>query len=251
METRELKPYFVLIVLLAAASLTYAFTVSYEVTPAAGVEVRLPESIGNWQGSELRYCMNPDHQREYVMEDLDDRNTCPDCGFELGGMSYMEQQILPDDTIILKKRYQHPIEDMVMASIVLSGAERSSIHRPEVCLQGQDQKITRNRVISVPIEGRNDLGVMVLDIQRSFLREDGRTHDSLGYYAYWFVGKDRETPHHLQRMFWMATDSIFNNVAHRWAYISVAGSRDGPNDEAYLDQIREFVAEFYPKMALN
>ncbi len=251
METREFKPYIVLIVLLAAASLTYAFTVSYEITPVAGVEVRLPDRIGDWEGNELRYCQNPEHQREYYAEDLEDPHTCPECGEVLGPMTFMEAAILPDDTEILKKRYQHPLDEVVMASIVLSGAERSSIHRPEVCLQGQNQRITRSRVIPVPIEGRDDLDVMVLDIRRSFRGRDGQTHEALGYYAYWFVGSGRETPHHVQRMIWMATDSIFSRVAHRWAYISVSGARAGHDDDAYLDQIREFVAEFYPEMAMN
>ncbi len=251
METREFKPYLVLIILLAAASIAYALTVSYEISSVAGIEVRLPHRIGEWQGNELRYCQNPDHRQEYTAENLEDPDTCPECGFEMSGMSYWERQILPDDTVILKKRYQHPSQEVVLASIVLSGAERSSIHRPEVCLQGQNQRITGSRVISIPLEGRDDLDVMVLTLRRTVPGPNNTTHEFLTYYAYWFVGKGRETPHHIQRMIWMGFDSIFNRVAHRWAYIAVSGARVDHEDETYLDQIRQFVSEFYPEMVMN
>lgn len=253
METRELKPYIVLIVLLAASSIVYALTVNFDYSIAmAGVEVTLPHRIGEWEGKELRYCQNPEHQRgEYYAEDLEDPDTCPDCGQSLAGMTYMERILLPNDTTILKKRYQHPSDGEVLTSIVLSGVERSSIHRPEVCLRGQNQRITGRRVVPIPIEGRKDLDVMVLDIRRTVMGPAGRPFDIYSYYAYWFVGKGRETPHHAERMFWMAYDSIFHRLAHRWAYIAVAGLRAGPDDEGYLDEIRQFIADIYPQMALN
>jgi hypothetical protein len=251
METREFKPYIILIVLLVAASITYALTVSYEIQAVAGVEVKLPPKIDEWKGSELRFCLNPEHRAEFKAEELEDQFVCPDCGHALSGMTLEEKNLLPDDTIILKKRYVHPEKKVVMAAVVLSGAERSSIHRPEVCLTGQNQKITRNRVITVPIEGRDDLEVMVLDLHRTHRTRDGQAFESQGYYAYWFVGKNRETPHHYQRMLYMALDSVFSKVAHRWAYISVSGLRPSHDDETYLDEIRSFVADFYPKMAMN
>ena len=65
------------------------------------------------------------------------------------------------------------------------------------------------------------------------------------YYAYWFVGKDRETPFHLERMFWMAWDRIIHNVAHRWAYIAVAGDRSLSNDD-HVEQVRGFIHDIYP-----
>jgi len=71
------------------------------------------------------------------------------------------------------------------------------------------------------------------------------------YYAYWFVGKDRETPHHLERMFWMAYDRIVRNVAHRWAYLSVAGIRDVVGGRLYIEEIKDFVRDFYPQISLQ
>lgn len=250
MESRQLKPYVIVIALMVLTSLALAYTVDVNLTNEAGIRVELPDRIGDWEGAELRYCQNPNHQREYLTSDLENPDVCPDCGHELYGMSLDERRILPADTIILKKRFRHPSGQMVLASIVLSGADRSSIHRPQLCLTGQGQTITKSETITVPIAGRDELGVMVLDLHRNIRAPDGTAHEFTSYYAYWFVGKGRETPSHLQRMYWMATDRIFFNRAHRWAYISVSGYRP-PDSKSHHDQVSSFVSEFYPHMALN
>ena len=84
---------------------------------------------------------------------------------------------------------------------------------------------------------------------RRWRAPDGRQAEYLSYYAYWFVGKGRETPSHFMRMFWMASDRIFHNRSHRWAYISVSGERDGK--DAYRKEIETFVGGLYPEMTIN
>lgn len=250
MEAREFKPYFIVIGLLILTSLALAYTVDVNITNEAGIEVALPAEVGEWIGKEIRYCLNPEHAAEYFAEDLTDPNVCPECQHELYGMSIDERNVLPSDTIILKKRYQHPTGQIVVASIVLSGVDRSSIHRPQLCLTGQGQEIVESWVLPVHMEGRRTLKVMVLDLLRRGRGMEGRQIEMPGYYAYWFVGKGRETHSHLMRMFWMASDRVFRNVAHRWAYISVSGLRDqdGP---IYKAQIEEFIQVIYPYMAIN
>ena len=89
---------------------------------------------------------------------------------------------------------------------------------------------------------------MVLDMIRRF-RAGDRTVEQTHYYAYWFVGKDRETASHIQRMIWMGTDRIFRNVAHRWAYISVSGLR-AEAGAAHHEEITSFVQDLYPEISL-
>ena len=40
-------------------------------------------------------------------------------------------------------------------------------------------------------------------------------------FIYWFVGKDRVTPYHAERIFWTMKDRVLENRNHRWAYILV------------------------------
>ena len=51
-------------------------------------------------------------------------------------------------------------------------------------------------------------------------------------------------------MFYMASDRIFKNVAHKWAYISVSGARDNKTDR-HLEDVGAFIQELYPHMAIN
>lgn len=250
MEAKSLRPYFVVIGLLALTALLLAFTVDVRVSDEAGIKVRLPERVGDWQGKEIRYCLNPACQRDFLVDDLADPDRCPACGGRLDTMSKAEKDLLPGDTVLLRKRYVNPAGDAVFVTIVLSGKERVSIHRPQICLVGQGNEIVRQFVTDVPLEGRKPLQVMTLEMLRRGTMVDGRSYEAATYYAYWFVGKGRETPHHVQRMIWMATDRIFHNVSHRWAYISVAGSR-AAGSQAYEQVVRSFIRDLYAEIVLG
>jgi hypothetical protein len=247
MEARVLKPYLNVLALMALASLALAFTVDVRLTDEAGVAMSLPDRVGGWSGEELRFCQNKGCERAFGVLSLADHDTCPSCGGRLAGMARIEGQLLPPDTAVLKKRYTDGRGGAIVVSVVLSGKERASIHRPEVCLVGQGTEITRHDVLEVPVAGRPALDVMVLDISQRGRGADGRPFEAASFYAYWFVGKGRETPYHWQRMVWMATDRIFRSVAHRWAYIAVSGSRDR-DAEACRREIQDFVGGLYPSI---
>lgn len=251
MEARQFRPYIIVIGLMIFASMVLAYTVDVNMTNEAGIKVDLPARIDDWIGKEVRYCQNPEHQRTYFAEDIDDPDVCPDCEHELYMMSVDERRVLPADTVILKKHYQHPAGEGITASIVLSGADRSSIHRPQLCLTGQGQDIIREWTHEVPMEGRDPLTVMVLDMVREGRDAEGNRVVNDFYYAYWFVGKGRETHSHIERMIWMGYDRIIHNVAHRWAYISVSGARDGDGEGQYVEDIDDFIQTIYPQMALK
>ena len=250
MEKAALKPYLYIIGALVVTILLLAYTVDVQVTNQAGVKTALPDKVGDWSGDEIRFCLNRACQKEFMASQLKNRDVCPECGGPLGGMSLIEKDILPDDTLIIKKKYTRKDGGMLYASLVMSGAEQGSIHRPQLCLTGQGRDIVSDQAISVDIPGRAPLGVMVLNLDQQ-IRGGNEPVISHQYYAYWFVGKDRETPHHLVRMFWMAYDRIVRNVAHRWAYISVGGGRDVDGANNYLKEISEFVGEFYPQISLQ
>jgi hypothetical protein len=250
METKALKPYFVVIGLMALTALALALTVDVRITDEAGIRVYLPDRVGSWQGEEMRFCQNPACDKSFRLNALRDTNVCPACGGKLDSMTYGERSLLPSDTVILKKYYTNSAGRDVFASVVLSGKERVSIHRPQVCLVGQGSEIARSSVVAVPLEGRNPLDVMALEMLRRGRDSNGQAFERATYFAYWFVGKNRETPYHIQRMIWMATDRIFHNVSHRWAYIAVTGNRDKTSD-AYREEIQAFVHDLYPQIALN
>jgi hypothetical protein len=224
--------------------------VDVRIVDEAGIKVALPDRVGDWQGTEILYCQSRECQKDCRASDVGSSNTCPFCGSTVGPMTLSEKEILPGDTVLLRKEYKNPAGKRVYATIVLSGKERVSIHRPQVCLVGQGNEIAHTAELEVPLEGRKPLDVLSLELLRRVRNAEGAQFEASSYYAYWFAGKGRETSSHTQRMIWMATDRILHNVAHRWAYISVSGSRDKDSD-AYREEVISFIHDLYPHLAVD
>lgn len=137
-----------------------------------------------------------------------------------------ERALLPADTLIVKREYHTPgrsIEnrDLAHASLVIAGNDSRSIHRPEVCLDGQGWTITDSRVREVKLLSGELLRVRDLAIEREVLLNDGTKLPLRAHYVYWFVGADVTTPSNFERQLISLRDSVLRNVNHRWAYPSV------------------------------
>ena len=251
MERRDLRPYIIVVCLMVATSLALAVSVDTSITDEAGITMELPDSIEEWSGATIRFCHQPECQRSFLADELENFEECAACTNQLYNISLMEANILPHDTGMLKKQYRHPTGRQVNLSIVLSGKERGSIHRPEVCLTGQGRDLVEKHVLEIDVPGRSKpLKVMVLELEQKIRNAEGQTVEMATYYAYWFVGKDRETPYHHMRMFLMASDRVLRNVAHRWAYVSASGTRKSGSSD-YEEEIREVISALYPHMKLG
>ena len=146
----------------------------------------------------------------------------------------------------VKSAYTNHQGSLINTSIVLSGTARDSIHRPQRCLKGQGHNLDSEYTIEIPISGRKPLSVRIIKTSRIFQTSEGEI-PYYGYYAYWFVGQFRETPYHLERMFWLAWDRVVNSTANRWAYIAVSGKRE-IDDNSFEDDIISFVQQVYPNI---
>ncbi|MDA3874859.1 MAG: exosortase-associated EpsI family protein [Kiritimatiellae bacterium] len=254
------RPFITLMALFSITCGLLLFTVDVAVSDQAGVKEHLPDTLDDqWTGHEVLFCQTPGCDRSWLARDIEPdaegNRTCPTnwqgepCGGELKTMSRGEYTVLPKDTVMLKKQYFHNQDpnNTVFTSVVLSGRNRDSIHRPEVCMVGQGNVIEKSEVIQVPLPGREPLEVMVLHLSRKLTE----TYTRHSYYAYWFVGQDRETPYHLERLMWMSIDRLLRNVTHRWAYIAVSGEREADlEDTGHYDEIREVVGKLYPEITL-
>jgi len=252
MENRAFTPYLVLIGLMILAGLALAFTVDVTLSDQAGISMDLPASMEEgWVGNELRYSHDPENPKQYRMSELELPNIDPVTGEKLFTMSFAEYEALPHDTLFIKSIYTNDVADQVFVSIVLSGRERNSIHRPQRCLVGQGSTITDTKYLKVPLEGRDPLKLCILETIKNYQDQEGKQQSYHGYYAYWFVGQGRETPSHYERMFWLAWDRVVHSVAHKWAYIAVSGTRDGDESEAYKQEITDFVQKLYPHLLID
>ena len=208
----------IIIGLLVLTALAITFERPVELDTDPGIRTELPRHIGSYQGERILFCQNPSCLHSFRESELADQNTCPKCKGTLHMVSLAEKQILPCDTLLEKMMYSKPGGANLFVSIVVSGAEQRSIHRPQQCLPAQGLTISRSEIISVnAIPGRAPLRVMLLRTHKV-----GDLSQRQGTFAYWFVGGGYETPYHIERLLLNARARICNRRAPRWAYISIS-----------------------------
>lgn len=238
-----------LILLVTLLGATYFMAHHAEVTFSgqSGVTPRLPDHVGAWTGEDLFFCQTMTCQWTYTRGELGSATNCIRCEGRLSPGSPVEWALLPGDTEIIKKLYRRGDEVPLVAAIVLSGADRTSIHRPQICLVGGGQEIVASHQREVLLAHGGHTDLVVLDLLRRGRAENGQMQSMERFFSYWFVGPDRVTASHWARMFWMGFERIFKGVSHRWAYISISGSRTA-NSSAHLEALDEFVRDFYPQV---
>jgi hypothetical protein len=177
-------------------------------------------------------------------------------GGEKTGLTEDEQRLLPKDTEGSRRLFKDKDGNELFCSIVLAGRDVTSIHRPELCLPGQGWKIQSEftQAIPVPTAPGGMLNVMRMNAVRTIPLAGGRTGELWSVFVYWFVGKDRITPYHWQRIYWTAKDRVFHNTNHRWAYILIhkpikEGAVDATKsqDDA-MKVVARFVQDVYPTL---
>jgi len=168
-------------------------------------------------------------------------------------VSEAEKEILPKDTEFAKKFYTNDSTAQINAQIVLSGAEKRSIHRPEVCLPGQGWTIKSSQTLPIPLKSGHDLDVTMLRIARPI--SSGRESRELtSLFLYWFVGHGVTTPSHLMRIARTNLDVLLHSMNHRWAYVIVSApvlkgfSPDGMDETQTLEMLKTFIGDLAPKI---
>lgn len=186
-----------------------------------GVEMSLPRQIGSFYGTEEE-------------------------------ASEAERKILPGDTEIVRMRYENIKGDSITASIVLSGGEKRSIHRPEICLPAQGWTIGWGVKIPISLASGNTMDVMQLNLSRPIEIQPGVFHQIRSQFMYWFVGKNTTTADHKIRIFKTSWDRVFNKTNHRWAYVLVSALVEdsirpgGRSSEETTEMMKEFIREIVP-----
>ncbi len=182
-------------------------------------------------------------------------------GGELTGLTDEEKKILPEDTMGSRRMFKDKNGDELFCSIVLAGRDVTSIHRPELCLTGQGWSLGKLAVEQIPTPAAKGgvLSVSRLDATRDVKLADGRVGRANSIFLYWFVGKDRVTPYHWQRIYWTAKDRVLHNTNHRWAYILIhipvtknaAADDIGKSEEETMKTVAGFVQDVYPTLVAN
>jgi hypothetical protein len=169
----------------------------------------------------------------------------------VGEIDETEWQSLPPDTTFGRMIYSRGSREYpVQASVILMGADRTSIHQPEFCLKGNGWNIQSRSTRWVPFDRINGGGLDVrrFDALTNVRGEDGAIHPLAGVYVFWFVADGQWTASHWTRTLWMTRDLLTRNVLQRWAYVSYfATCQPGDEEKAYehvCELIRVTVPQF-------
>jgi exosortase/archaeosortase family protein len=148
-------------------------------------------------------------------------------------VSAVEREVLPPDTGFARMTYVSRLDpsQWVFLSVVLSGRDRTSIHRPELCLVGQGWTITGRTAHTFGWPGRRDVKVpaTVLRIERELAGPAGKPVKAAALFAYWFVGADKVVASNTARVWQASLDRLRHLQSHRWAYVVV--QTPVPDDE--------------------
>ena len=273
------------LLLLAGALLLLASPRTISGDPTGAVPLVLPDELGPWRGENMLFCTSDQCGRSYLERDLlsggsradlayglDEKmlerangraayhaaptndlsgpvtaDACPFCGSPLSTISVGEQTLLPEATPIFRKLYVRPGHPDITATVVFSGMERRSIHRPQVCLVGQGNKITGEYTYEAKIGPDETFPVRVLEISRPVRNASGEVAGHLAaVYAYWLFNPERETDSHLVRFLHMTIDNVLRSYRPRWGYASIAIPRDPARPDAWKGELDSFLARFRP-----
>lgn len=166
----------------------------------------------------------------------------------------IELATLPKDTSIGARIYAGPSGPEIMLRVVMMGADRTSIHKPEFCVESQGWKITAREWAGVPIDWPRPYELPVRKFTAAMVWQPpggGQPQQLAGVYAFWFVSGERLTASHWARMGYLSWDLLRTGKLPRWAYVSCFATCAPGQEDALFDRMKQFIAAAVPDFQLT
>jgi hypothetical protein len=163
---------------------------------------------------------------------------------------------LPHDTSMAQRIYKSTNGYPISVNVVLMGNDRSSMHKPQMCLEGQGWHIDNSVsvVTNVHVEKpiAYDLPVVKL-IANKEGTIDGQKSVARGIYVYWFVADDAlsASVSGIERMWMMSKHLVLTGVLQRWSYISCFSVCPPGEEDAEYERMKDFIAAAVPEFQLT
>jgi hypothetical protein len=162
---------------------------------------------------------------------------------------------LPKDTSFGHRIYVAPDGFRVVLRVVLMGRDRTSMHKPQLCLTGQGWRIddTASQETSLRVERPYPYELPVVKlVANNSVTQDGGSQPVAGVYVYWYVAHDAisASATGLQRMWLMASRLLRTGVLQRWAYVSCFAVCAPGQEAAAYDRMKQFIAAAVPDFQL-
>ena len=215
--------------------------------PDAFIARQLPEKLGHIQGSPVWYCQQMNCQRMFAESEVEnwDRDTkkplCAFCGHALDPLSAGEANLLPADTRILKRIYKNA-QDSYLVTVVVSGMNRASIHRPQQCLPAQGYEIASQTVHHLTLDNGARLDIVLIKARKAGAPDIG--------FVNFLVSNRLQTASHFHRLLHDAWQRSVYGRINRWAMFSIVGNESIETPEQ-LERIRVLLSDWLPQVWLD
>lgn len=159
---------------------------------------------------------------------------------------------LPKDTSYASRRYFAADGAWALANVVLMGADRTSIHRPDYCLPGQGWQIRDKTGVKLNIAGEHpyELPVMKWIVANSYAAPDGSKQEVSGIYVFWFVTKNQVTDSFPAMLKSMLFHQLTGGELQRWAYVSFFTICPPGQEDAMFARVKPLIAAAVPEFQL-
>jgi len=168
-------------------------------------------------------------------------------------ISAIELEMLPKDTTFGRRRYWMTNDANVDLAVVLMGKDRTSIHKPELCLVGQGWTIDESEMVPIKMEQPYPYDLSVIKMTASIRIKDdqGNPVTVRGIYVFWFVAENKLTANHNERMWSMMTGLLRTGTLERWAYVSCFSRCFPGREEETFNRLKQFIAASTPQFQLT
>ena len=226
-------------VVLSAVGIFQSFTPPSKIMSAP--QVALPSVMEGAKVDDVKYCHDENCARMFYASMLEKgKEKCLVCGGKLFDLSLGEKTILPGDTVLLKKSYTDEATDFrYLVSAVVGSANKSSIHRPELCLPAQG--FMMSSPVNFTAAGRP---FRAIEVKRAGVPP------TLLVYTF-FNQRGYRTASHTSRIMADVWGRSVHNRIDRWVMltmnVSSGYSEDGVStkSESDMEKVKAFIDRFY------
>jgi hypothetical protein len=179
-----------------------------------------------------------------------------DCDSEAIPLAEIVTNTLPPDTSFGQRLYKAADGFEIALSVVLMGADRTSLHKPQFCLEGQGWQLGPSSYSSatVPVQRPYAYELPVGRLIGARQTEaNGQRQELHAVYVYYYVadGALISSASGFDRMWRMAREMIRTGVLQRWAYVSYTTCCLPGQEDATFERMKTFIAASAPDFQLT
>jgi exosortase/archaeosortase family protein len=169
-------------------------------------------------------------------------------------MTAREKSTLAEDVRIERRLYTRS-DRAILSTIVLSGAEKRSLHSPDDCLPAQGWMVANKSLVPLDLGNGFTPTASLMTMYRDVEDASGRRVRLKALNMFWYLGSDGTSSAGYEEHIWRTYfDALVRNLNHRWALLTffvplkteASGFEDPFAEIQALEDMKEFIRLLMP-----